>query len=90
MYPLGIGFFIFSVCGMKSGVFLFPLDGLLTHHNVIHFLHPLQQGQDQHQSQPTSDAGSGIRTRATLWEANAMVLGEHSNHCAIYAVTTET
>ena len=34
------------------------------------------QGDNKQQTQPTYDAGSGNRTRATL------VGGEHSHHCA--------
>ncbi len=37
---------------------------------------PLSKDEDQQQTQPTYDAGSGNRTRATL------VGGERSHHCA--------
>ena len=38
-----------------------------------------EQGENQQQTQPTYDAGSGNQTRATL------VGGEHSDHCATLA-----
>ena len=40
---------------------------------------PSEQGENQQQTQPTCDAGSGNRTRATA------VGGERSHHCAIPA-----
>ena len=40
---------------------------------------PQSKGENQQQTQPTYDAGSGNRTRATL------VGGERSHHCAIPA-----
>ena len=40
---------------------------------------PRSRDENQQQTQPTYDAGSGNRTRATL------VGGEHSHHCAIPA-----
>ena len=40
---------------------------------------PSEQGREPTQTQPTYDAGSGNRTRATL------VGGERSHHCAIPA-----
>ena len=41
----------------------------------------LEQGENQQQTQPTYDAGSGNRTQATL------VGGERSHHCATLTPT---
>ena len=43
-------------------------------------INPQSKDENQQQTQPTCDAGSGNRTRAT------MMAGERSHHCAIPAL----